>query len=196
MVKQVFYIFWTLGNSNKCGRRHCSAKSVATWSFRGARCGAARRPGRGRPVRADSRLPVDILEHQVQGGSPAATSRRRALEPGHEGRRRRRRSGCPARPRPRTWAIEPVEVVERQLRVDLDRAGEVGPAARHSSGSAPSLPAPNRTAPHSHGAILQIYTTGSQRIIRGEPVPPTCNGGAGQRVLDDERAGWRRARLA
>ena len=108
-----------------------SRRSVATWSLR-------ERPVWSLPAdRADPlgqrrlEVEVDVLER----AGPRRASRPRRRRGGPRARRRASSTSSavrrPARPSPRTWAIEPDEVVGGERRVDLDRAREVGrPAGR------------------------------------------------------------------
>ena len=131
-------------SSRSIARRVQSRRSVATWSLREP-AGVELPADRPDPL-GEQRLEVevDVLEGRVPGDRvPASTS-------AAERRRARARAprtsssvSSPARPSPRTWAIEPGDVVERELGVDVDRPGEVRHPRIRLASLEPAAPEPH-----------------------------------------------------
>ena len=124
---------------------------------------------------------MDVLERRVPAELAVLDVAPEALEPGDE--RRDVVVGQDAGPAEAADVGDrAVEVVERELRVDVDRAPEggdalglVGPDRASSLASEPSAPElASRLPPQSCRD-----PAGTRVIVASEPVPSTCNDGAG-----------------
>ena len=97
---------------------------MATWSLRERPVCSLPATGPIAPRERHLEVEVDVLERRVPGDRAGDDVRPDRVQAGDDRPRPRAAVSRPASPSARAWAMEPGEVVERELDVDVDRPPE------------------------------------------------------------------------